>query len=208
MLLVTDRQRFGAPDGDEIFAAAEWQVLQAAEHAGVGAIQLREKGLDGRRVFERARRLVELCAGGTTRVLVNDRADIARAANAAGVHLPGAGLAVENARSVVGPGALIGRSVHGREEIAASAGADYLIFGPIFETPSKQRYGAPQGLERLAEFSRASDVPVVAIGGITVERVGDVLACGACGVAVMGAILSSDNPSGSVRAFKEALASR
>lgn len=208
MLLVTDRQRFGAPDGDEVFAAAEWQVLEAASRSGVGAIQLREKDLDGRGLYERARRLVDLCAGGTTRVLVNDRADIARAANADGVHLPDAGIAVESARSVLGPRALIGRSIHGREDMAESPGADYFIFGPIFETPSKQRYGAPQGLERLAEVSRASDVPVVAIGGITVERVRDVLACGACGVAVMGAILSSDDPSGSVRAFKEALASR
>jgi len=139
-------------------------------------------------------------------VLVNDRADVARAAGAHGVHLPGAGLPVESARAVMGNEAVIGRSIHSIDEPRDTQGVDYLIFGPIFETPSKRRYGAPQGLDRLTEVSRVSSVPVIAIGGITVERVGEVLGHGASGVAVMGAILSADDPAAEVRAFKDALA--
>jgi len=174
----------------------------------VGAIQLREKDLDGSAVYDRARYLVSLCGPSGPRVLVNDRADVARAANAAGVHLPETGLPVESAREIVGPNALIGRSIHAREELSGSLGSDYLIFGPIFDTPSKRRYGAPQGLTRLAQVARATKVPVLAIGGITVERVHDVVTHGASGIAVMGALLEAVDPAASVRAFRAALAAR
>ncbi len=188
-----------------MFADDEWKVLRAAVDAGVGAVQLREKDLGGRALHARAAQLVSLCEQTGARILVNDRVDIACVTRAHGVHLPGAGLPIAAARGVVGAHALIGRSIHAREEIPETVGADYLIYGPIFETPSKRRYGAPQGLERLAEVSRASAVPVIAIGGITVDRVSDVLTHGARGVAVMGAILSADDPAAEVRAFRDAL---
>lgn len=180
--------------------------MEAAVDARIGAIQLREKDLDGGALYDRACQLVSRCASGSTRVLVNDRADVARLASAHGVHLPEAGLPPLVARNVVGNKRLVGRSIHASEEVHESNGVDYLIFGPVYETPSKRCYGAPQGLERLSEVSRASDVPVIAIGGITPARVREVLACGATGVAVMGAILSADDPARMVREFKEALA--
>lgn len=172
----------------------------------VGAVQVREKDLDGGALYARARGLVSLCEPAGVRVLINDRADVARVARAHGVHLPAAGLPVESARAVLGAGGVIGRSIHDQGELDACRGADYVIFGPIFDTPSKRRYGAPQGLERLVEVSRASEVPVIAIGGIAPARVGDVLAHGASGVAVMGAILSAGDPAGVAAEFKDALA--
>ncbi len=202
---MTDGQRFPEAPAGEVFSREEWRVLEAAVEGGVGAIQVREKELDGGALYARVSVLVSVCRPKGVRVLVNDRADVAHAAGADGVHLPGAGLSVDDARAVVGREARVGRSIHDRVELAACRGADYAIFGPIFDTPSKQRYGAPQGLERLADVSRTSDVPIVGIGGITVDRARDVLASGAAGVAVMGAILSADHPHEVVRAFREAL---
>lgn len=174
-------------------------------HAGIGAVQVREKDLEGGALLARVTRVLSLCGPRGPRVLVNDRADVACAAGAHGVHLPAAGMSVENARRVVGSTALVGRSVHRREELSLARGADYVIFGPIFETPSKRRYGEPQGLARLAAVARAAEVPVIAIGGITVERVGAVLAHGAGGIAVMGAILDADDPARMVEALARAI---
>lgn len=203
---MTDRQRFSEPREGQVFADDERRALEAVVREGVGGVQLREKNLDGGPLFARARDLVTLCTPTSTRVVVNDRADVARVANAHGVHLPEAGLSIDDARSLVGNERLLGRSIH--EPVAAreSKGVDYLIFGPIFDTPSKRRYGAPQGLERLAEVSRTSDVPVFAIGGITPARVHGVLKSGAAGIAVMGAILSAEDPASVVREFRNALA--
>ena len=202
---MTDRQRFPEAAAGEVFSREEWRVLEEAVAGGVGAIQVREKDLDGGALHARVSALVSLCRPKGVRVLVNDRADVALAAGADGVHLPGTGLSVDDARLVVGREARVGRSIHDGTELAACRGVDYAIFGPIFDTPSKRRYGAPQGLERLADVSRTSDVPIVGIGGITVDRARDVLASGAAGVAVMGAILSADHPRDVVRAFRDAL---
>lgn len=202
---MTDGRRFPEAPAGEAFSREEWRVLEAAVAGGVGAIQVREKDLDGGALYARVTELVSLCRPKGVRVLVNDRADVAHAAGADGVHLPGAGLSVDDARAVVGRDARVGRSIHDRAELAACRGVDYAIFGPIFDTPSKRRYGAPQGLERLADVSRTSDVPIVAIGGITADRARDVLVNGAAGVAVMGAILSADDPHDAVRAFRAAL---
>jgi len=139
---------------------------------------------------------------------VNHRVDVALAARADGVHLPGDGFAVAEARALTGADFLLGRSIHDLAELGASATADYVVFGPVFDTPSKRPYGAPQGLERLAAVTHASAAPVLAIGGITPERVADVVTSGAVGVAVMGAILSAASPAMVVRSFREALASR
>lgn len=174
--------------------------------AGVGAVQVREKDLGGRALFDRVARLVSLCGSEYPCVLVNDRADVALAAGARGVHLPGTGISVEALRRVVGAEALVGRSIHSAEELAHVGGANYVIFGPIFETPSKRAYGEPQGLEKLREVSRAAPVPVIAIGGITPDRVSEVCTHGASGVAVMGAILDAEDPAAVVREFREALA--
>jgi thiamine-phosphate pyrophosphorylase len=156
-----------------------WLAMQAA--AGVGAVQLREKDLGDRARWALACSARTLL--GDTRLLINGRADLARLAGAAGVHLPANEIAVEAARSVAGAGALVGRSTHGVDEVeqAVIEGADYVTFGPLFETPSKP--GAhPQGVEMLARAC-ALGVPVLAIGGVGERQLEVVARAGATGVA-------------------------
>lgn len=205
LCLVTDRRRFAAPAPGEVFSDQEWCALDAAIAAGVGAVQLREKDLDGRELCARAERLVARCRASGVALLVNGRVDVALAAMADGVQLPADGLPVAAARGLLGPAARIGCSVHALSELAERAGADFLLFGPVFDTPAKRAFGPPQGLERLAEVVRAATLPVVAVGGIGPERVPDVLRAGAAGVAVIGAILDAADPAAAVARFTAAL---
>jgi len=128
-------------------------------------------------------------------LLVNDRVDLVLALNLDGVHLRANSLPVSVARRLVGPGRLVGVSTHGVEEVrqANQDGADYVLFGPVFDTPSKRLFGAPFGLDALAEVCRHSLVPVFAIGGVTSGRVRDVRRAGAHGVAVIRAVLARDD---------------
>jgi thiamine-phosphate pyrophosphorylase len=140
-------------------------------------------------LFELVARAAEITRGSQTRLLVNDRSDIARAAGADGVHLTAQSLPVEVVRNICGAEFLIGVSTHSLDEArtAQGAGADFVVFGPVFETDSKRAYGAPQGLDKLREVACAlGEFPVVAIGGITVENVSECFEAGAKGVAAIG----------------------
>jgi thiamine-phosphate pyrophosphorylase len=140
-------------------------------------------------------------------LLINDRIDVALAAGAGGVHLPADSFCPRDARSVLGHEALIGVSTHGVSDArsAAAAGADYVIFGPVYDTPSKQAYGPPLGLDALAEVVETVPIPVLAIGGITPDRVSAVRARGTHGVAVISAILSAGDPRAASRALRDGL---
>lgn len=205
LYLITDRKRFPEPAAGAAFHPDEGRALADALAAGVGALQLREKDLDGRPLYERAVAFLEIARERGVELLVNDRADVACAAGADGVHLPEQGLPVVDARAVVGPGMRIGCSVHGLEGIARARGADFVVFGPVYDTPSKRPYGPPQGLERLAEVCAASPLPVLAIGGITAARVAEVVGCGAAGVAVIGSVLGDRDPGARVQDLVRAL---
>jgi thiamine-phosphate pyrophosphorylase len=172
---------------------------------GLAAVQLRAKDLGGRALFDAAVALRAITREAGARLLVNDRADVALAAGADGVHLPARGLPPKYAKRAIdkaGGALIVGASTHAREEavMAARGGADYLIFGPIWDTPSKARYGEPQGLARLAEVVPAVDVPVFAVGGIDRQRAAECVRAGAR-VAVIGAVLGSGDPAAGARAI-------
>lgn len=145
-----------------------------------------------------------------TRVLVNGRWDLCQLSDADGVHLPAAGLPVPAVRRALGEAALIGRSTHSLDEIrvARAEGADYVTFGPVYATPGKEAFGAPQGLDRLEQAAQLG-LPVVALGGITtIERIRDCVAVGACGIAGIRIFADGDRAAECVAAIREAIGAR
>ena len=163
-------------------------LVQAAVQAQVPLFQIREKSLDARSLYELTARAVAITRGSETRLLVNDRFDIARAAAADGVHLSTQSLPAKVVRSVYGQEFLIGVSTHSRAEALAakSGGADFVVFGPVFDTESKRAFGEPQGVAKLAEVTSAlPGFPVLAIGGITTDNVKACLDAGASGIAAI-----------------------
>ena len=168
--------------------------ISAAVAAGIGLIQIREKQLTGRVLFDLVSTASELTRDSRTRLLVNDRADIAAAAGADGVHLTTASIDAAVMRRTFGAGFLIGASTHSLDEARAArdGGCDFLVFGPVFDTPSKRQFGEPKGLGELKEVARAvGDLPVLALGGISINNARDCLAAGASGIA---GIRLFDNP--------------
>jgi thiamine-phosphate pyrophosphorylase len=163
-------------------------LVEAAVAAKVPLFQIREKMLPARVLFELTVRAAEITRGSETRLLVNDRSDIARAAGADGVHLTSQSLPAEVVRETCGREFLIGVSIHSLDEARAarSGGANFVVFGPVFETESKREFGAPQGLNKLAEVANElRGFPVIAIGGITLENAGACFKAGASGVAAI-----------------------
>jgi thiamine-phosphate pyrophosphorylase len=160
-------------------------LIQEAIRAGLDLVQIREKDLATRELLELVKGAVAATQGTRTHVVVNDRLDVALAAGAAGVHLGTQSLPARVVRQQVPKDFLVGVSCHSLEEAlsAQSAGADYVVFGPIFETPSKLPYGPPLGLGKLREVAARVTIPLLALGGITVQRVRSCLEAGATGIA-------------------------
>ncbi len=153
--------------------------------SGIDIIQIREKDLSDRQLYELTCRIVGQARKHSCKIILNGRADIALAAGAHGVHLPSAGLKPIDLRPWIPRGFLIGVSVHSLREASAAAkqGADYLLLGPIYATESKLRYGPPLGIEVLRSVCERIPVPVFGLGGINADRVETVLRSGAAGVA-------------------------
>jgi thiamine-phosphate pyrophosphorylase len=191
---------FSGAAGAELEAARLARLLERIRWAidgGVDWIQIREKDLGGAQLAELTRGAVAaLGAGRRGRVIVNDRLDVAVAAGAGGVHLGRESVPVREVFSLRAnekvahaelADFLIGASCHNLEDArdAASDGADYLIFGPVFETPSKMKFGAPLGIERLGEVCAEIRIPVLAIGGIDLANAGKCFEAGAAGIAAI-----------------------
>jgi thiamine-phosphate pyrophosphorylase len=200
LCLVTDRTQ---TRGRDLVA-----VVAECLAAGLPAVQVREKDLGAADLVFICRRLVGPAQDVRAMLVVNDRVDVALAVGADAVQRTHTSLAVDDIRAVAGRRLRIGVSVHSLEEAvdAELKGADWVTYGPVYDTPSKRRYGAPQGLERLATVARGLRIPVVAIGGIIPERVKDVRAAGAHGVAAISSILAADSPAAATRRFLEELA--
>jgi len=198
LYLITDRAAAARPPVD---------VVEECLGAGLRAVQLREKDLEARELLALAGGLRESTRRHGARLLVNDRADVALAAGADGVQRTHLSLPVDALRAITPAGFLIGASAHSTSEAreAVDHGADFVVFGPVYDTPSKRRYGPPQGLAALESVARAVSRPVLAVGGLTPERVAEVLAAGAAGVAVIGAVYAAPRPADATKAFLDAL---
>ncbi|MGE3536669.1 MAG: thiamine phosphate synthase [Candidatus Tectimicrobiota bacterium] len=199
LYVVTDRQQTGGRALDEVVAAAA--------RGGAGAIQLREKDLSARDLYALGARLQAALAPYNVPLFINDRLDVALALAAAGVHLAGHSLPTAEARRLLGSGPLLGVSTHSLDEArhAADEGADFVVFGPVFTTPSKLAYGPPQGLQRLTELTRQLTIPVLAIGGIDLTNLSQVLEAGAYGVAMIRAVLAAPDPCAATQQLRLAL---
>ncbi len=225
---VTDRRSLVAAEAAETRKVLLQRIEDAAA-AGVDWIQIREKDLSGKECSLLALEALQRAANSATRtassavppsrprassararILVNDRLDVALAVQAGGVHLGENSLPPQEARRLVvslhrEKNFLIGVSCHSLEAAKAAerGGADYLFFGPVFATPSKAAYGAPQGLERLAQVCRAVSLPVLAIGGITLENGAACLSAGASGIAAIRFFQDATDLPALVRALRK-----
>ncbi len=167
--------------------------VKSALDAGVKAVQLREKELSGRDLLQTAERLRLLTHGYGALFFVNDRADVAKLSGADGVHLGQGGVSPARAREILGEESIVGVSAHNIAEAvkAEEDRADFVTFGPVYHTPSKEKWGPPLGLGPLREAAGRLSIPVYAIGGIVKDRVKETIEAGASGVAVISAILGA-----------------
>lgn len=182
-------------------------ALEECLAAGLRAVQLREKDLAVRDIMSLAAPLRESTRRHGARLVLNDRLDLAKAAEADGVQRTGQSLPVSVLRRLAPAPFLIGASVHSLAEAtqAEAEGADFVVFGPIYDTASKRAYGPPQGLEALRRVATTVRRPVIAVGGIDPRRAPEVMAAGASGIAAIGAFLSAERPGDVVKAFLDAL---
>jgi thiamine-phosphate pyrophosphorylase len=176
---------------------------------GSVAVQVRSPGASGRELLAQVRALQGYVRDSGQLLVVNDRVDVALAAGADGVHLPSAGIPPAEARRLFGEGRLIGVSCHSSPDVARAlaGGADFATFGPIFETPSKRAYGAPVGLERLAEAARLG-LPLLGLGGVNLPNAASVVDAGASGLAAVRVWLEADDPAMVVRALLDVVERR
>lgn len=180
-----------------------FHAIEQALEGGVKAVQLREKDLDTRQLLKMAYSMRRLTDRYKAHLFINDRVDVAMASGADGVHLGGKSIPITGARRVAGEKMFIGASTHSVEEAknAEDEGADFVTLGPVFDTTSKRQYGKPLGLDVIRRAAAELSVPVFAIGGIKLEHMKDVLDSGACGVALISAILASDSVKSSSENF-------
>lgn len=209
--LITDRKVVRS--GNLIDACTE--VLNVARDAappGTVAVQLREKDLDAREVYDLACRLREITRRAGAALIINERVDIAIAADADGVHLPFESIGATPARKLLGPDRLIGVSTHSEPDVVSASRegqADFAVFGPVYEPISKNVYGSVHGPHRLFEVCEATSFPVFALGGISPIRAAELFAesrsRNLAGVAAIGSILGSESPARAMRVMLAAL---
>jgi thiamine-phosphate pyrophosphorylase len=188
LYLITDRKLFNAQ-------CSLYLAIEDALKAGVKVIQLREKDLGPRDLLNMAYMMRDLTKQYNARLFINDRVDIALAVGADGVHLGQNSMSARPVRKISGNKLLIGVSTHGIDEAieAEKDGADFITLGPIYQTPSKLKYGNPIGIDTLRKVKSKVSIPVLAIGGIKVDKVKEVTEVGADGIALISAILTAEN---------------
>ncbi len=197
LMLITDN----AANSQQIISV----VTNACEN-GVRTVQLRQKNMHARELWQLANKLRQLTAEYRAFLTINGRLDIALAVNADGVHLSEKDLSPQVVKKLK-PSLTVGVSTHSVESAlrAQQEGADYVVFGPIFETPSKIAFGPPQGISRLEMVTQLLSIPVIAVGGISFEQAAACLAAGAYGIAAIGAFVQTNDMRATVNTFQKEL---
>jgi thiamine-phosphate pyrophosphorylase len=197
LYVITDRRQC-----DDLIACVE-----KALRGGARAVQLRDKDLFTRERFELGKKLRTVTSEFGANLIINGDSALALALGADGVHLPQDGLPADVARGLLGPDKLIGVSTHSHAEAAEAVerGADFITFGPVYDTPSKAQYGAPVGVEELRVVCADAGVPVFALGGVKASKIEEVVFAGATGVAMISAALAVSDPEAAVSEFVETL---
>lgn len=183
-----------------------FKIIRESCKSGVKAIQIREKDLDSNQLLILAGRIRTINKQYKCKLIVNDRLDIALLAKAEGIHIPVNGIRLEYLKRFA-PKLTAGKSIHSLNEAvkAEKDGFDYLLYGPIFRTPAKIKYGKPQGLDNLKKICSSVTIPIFAVGGINPSRAKKCIEAGAYGVAVIGAMMQSKNTGRTVNEFKNVL---
>jgi thiamine-phosphate pyrophosphorylase len=192
-----------------LLAISELDLAEALAGSGVELIQYRNKTASSRQFFEISRQLSSVLGPRGIRFIVNDRADIAMLAGAGGVHVGQEDLGVEDARAICGPDRWVGVSTHTLEQLAAAdrTSADYIAFGPIFSTATKKNPDPVVGTELLRKARQMTKKPLVAIGGITLQRAAEVYRAGADSLAVIRDLICAPNPGVRAREYLAVAAS-
>jgi len=195
LYLITDRNQAGS--------MRLLDVVEDALKGGVKGVQLREKDLSSRELYELAYDMRKLTAGYGAKLIINDRIDIAIAVEADGVHLGQNSMPIHRVRRLLGSKMLIGLSCHNQVNaiMAQENGADFITFGPVYYTPSKANYGTPVGVERLEVVANLLEIPVFALGGIKKDNIHEVTAAGAAGIALVSAIIANEDPKSEAEAM-------
>ncbi len=200
LYLITDRHQTKESLLDEI---------QAALEGGIKAVQLREKDLSPREIYPLAVQLREMTQLFGAKLFINDRIDIALAIKADGVHLRGNSVPIPVARALIGEERWIGVSTHNLYEVkqAEAQGADFVTFGPIYWTPSKAGMGDPLGPQAIAKVKKETRIPLFSLGGVKKHHLEEVMKMGSDGIAVISALLGSDDVKNNTLAFQNAIQS-
>jgi thiamine-phosphate pyrophosphorylase len=195
-------------DGEQTRGRSLLDVLTVALRAGVPAVQLRERGLPTRDLLALARHVHQLTCTHNNQLLINDRVDIAMTMDGVGVHLRANSLPTVRVRKILGDDRLLGISTHSLEEViqAESDGADYVVLGPVYETPSKVAFGPPLGLRILEEACQRVRIPIIGIGGVTAARVPEMRRAGVFGIAVVTAVSNASDVARATRELLDAFA--
>jgi len=190
-----------------LLTVRETECAERLVDAGVRLLQYRSKQASARELFERSKRLSSMLNPQGVTFVVNDRADVAAAAEASGVHVGQEDLRAEAARTVIGAGKLLGVSTHNLKQFkdAASTSANYIAVGPVFSTSTKTNPDPVVGIELIRRVRLLTDKAIVAIGGITLERAAEVIQAGADSVAVISDILLAPDPGQRARQYIELL---
>jgi thiamine-phosphate pyrophosphorylase len=178
-------------------------LVEEALHGGVRAVQLRDKGLSSKELYETAYELRRLTSRYGAKLLINDRVDVALAVDADGVHIGAQSLPIYKVRKLLGESRLIGVSCHNQVQAitAQEMGADFITFGPVYHTSSKAPYGEPVGPEKLLQAVELLQIPIFALGGIGLHNCAEAVSCGVAGIALISAVLSAPRPREAAKAL-------